>query len=302
MLDPARAPRRDDLPWLRHRSRPRAGAASPNGGGIRYVHDRPRHRPAAPPAAAGAGAAALDLDRPSAPAPLNLPRPAPASLDLDRPARPASLDLDESPAARPAPRQPTATARRARIVRVSPRDRRILTADEPTVTLTRLQSGIGTLQVEAATPATGDLQIGALLELADGTSTTVDLAAGRRSAPRQQRSPVLVARRERFEQLVVDLRRTRELRRLAVYGVAASRQPLHWSGTLVVTTFGGGRVDIPLESLPSCGTAVLLSAYNVDGEFVLRTELAPVDGGLREAARAYGYDRISWLDDRNPVD
>ncbi len=276
------------------------------------MHDRPQ-RPAGPTSSPRAESAALHLDRPSSPSSLHPDRPAPpssldldrpsspSSLDLDRPASRASLDLDDHAAGRPAP-QPKAAARRARIARVGAAERRILTADEPTVTLTRLQSGIGALHIEAATPATGDLQIGALFELTDATSSTVDLATGRRSAPRQPRSPVLVARRERFEQVLVDLRRCGELRRLAVYGVAASRLPLHWSGTLVVTTFGGGRVDVPLESLPPCSTAVLLSVYNVGGEFVLRAEIDAIDGGLREAARAYGYDRISWLDDRSPVD
>jgi hypothetical protein len=111
-----------------------------------------------------------------------------------------------------------------------------------------------------------------------------------------------VARRERFEQVAVDLRRCRELRRLAVYALAPSRQPLTWSGTLVVTTFGGGRIDLPLEALRPGATAVLLSVYNVAGEFVVRAEMEAVEGSLRDAARAYGYDRITWLDDRTPID
>jgi hypothetical protein len=27
-----------------------------------------------------------------------------------------------------------------------------------------------------------------------------------------------------------------------------------------------------------------------------------IEGDVREAARAYGYDRITWRDDRNPAD
>ena len=47
---------------------------------------------------------------------------------------------------------------------------------------------------------------------------------------------------------------------------------------------------------------VLTTLYNVAGEFVLRAEMQPILGDVREACRAYGYDRITWLDSRNPVD
>jgi hypothetical protein len=47
---------------------------------------------------------------------------------------------------------------------------------------------------------------------------------------------------------------------------------------------------------------MLLSLYNVRGEYVLRAELESIEGGVREACRAYGYDRITWLDDRTPVE
>jgi hypothetical protein len=40
----------------------------------------------------------------------------------------------------------------------------------------------------------------------------------------------------------------------------------------------------------------------VRGELVLRAEMEIVPGGVREAARGYGFDRITWLDDRTPVD
>jgi hypothetical protein len=325
MPDPDGAPRRTDLPWLRHRSRRGAAPSGPDGAGVRYVHDRPKRtgepstRPPAPASlelgrTAAPAPAPPSFDRPAAPAPITFDRPkpasldvnrpaAPASLDLGRPAAPASLDLDEATAPPPAARPPDVVARRAAVERVHAGQRRILTPDEPTVTLTRLQSGIGTLQMEAAVPpAAGDLQIGVLFELADGHSSTVDLATGRRTASSPQRGAVVVARKERFEQIAVDLRRSRDLRRLAVYARSAARQPLQWSGTVVVTTFGGGRVELPLEGLRAGATAVLLSVYNVRGEFVIRAEMEVVDGSVREAARAYGFDRITWLDDRIPVD
>jgi hypothetical protein len=59
---------------------------------------------------------------------------------------------------------------------------------------------------------------------------------------------------------------------------------------------------VPLEQLPAGQVAVLLSVYNVAGEFVLRAELETIAGSIREACRAYGYDQITWLDDRTPVE
>jgi hypothetical protein len=100
----------------------------------------------------------------------------------------------------------------------------------------------------------------------------------------------------------VDLRQSRDLDRLALYAYSASRAPLHWGGTLVVETFGKARIELPLESLQGGDVAVLMSLYNVRGEFVLRAEMQTLSGDVREACRAYGYDRITWLDSRTPVD
>ena len=77
---------------------------------------------------------------------------------------------------------------------------------------------------------------------------------------------------------------------------------MRWGGTLLTTTFGGARVELPLESLQSGDSAVLLSLYNVHGEFVLRAEMQTLFGDVRECARSYGFDRITWLDDRSPVE
>jgi len=100
----------------------------------------------------------------------------------------------------------------------------------------------------------------------------------------------------------VDLRQVRDVERMAVVAFAESRSPLTWGGTLVVTTFAGARVELPLEALYPGTAAVLLSLYNVDGELVIRAEMETIDGDLRQAARAYGYDRITWRDDRTPAD
>lgn len=174
---------------------------------------------------------------------------------------------------------------------------------EPTVTLTRLQSAIGTLTIEAAVSSeVGDLRLGCAYELADGFEMTMQMTQGNRFAPPHSRRPVLVGGHDRFERVQIDLRQCRFLRRLIVYAFSEQRRPLKWGGTLVATTFGDARIEIPLDVLPGGDIAVLMSLYQVRGEFVLRAEMQTLYGDVREAARAYGYERISWLDSRTPVE
>jgi uncharacterized protein involved in tellurium resistance len=188
------------------------------------------------------------------------------------------------------------------VPRLSPGGRTILTPHDPTVTLNRIQSGVGTLVVEAVcSPAVGDLRIGALYSLTDGTSSVVSRATGLPVAPPQSRRPVITGALGQYDRLTVDLRQTKALARLLVYAFSESGRELAWGGTLVVTTFGGERVELPLDLGSHAGPIALLSLYVVDGEFVLRAETEKVDGAVRDVARAFGYDRITWADDRTPV-
>jgi uncharacterized protein involved in tellurium resistance len=339
---PENAPKRTDLPFLAHRSRPRpvavaepsapAVAVSGQAASDQTVSDQDakaaladfiRGRttrsgpaasssldlsaPAPTPASAPATSSSLDL---SGPAPAQPPATASSSsLDLsDAPAptpQPAptsssSLDLSDAPVAAP----PPPASRRARPVH---RTRKgvptLLSPSAPSVNLTRLQAGIGTLTFEAAwSEAVGDLRLGCAYQLRSGLSSTLQLAAGNRFAPPNSRRPVIVAHRDEFEQISIDLRQCQDLERLVVYGFSVSRAQINWGGTLVVTTFGQDRIELPIEFRPSGGTAVFMSLYNVLNEFVIRAEMEIVNGEIRDACRAYGFDRITWLDDRTPVD
>lgn len=186
--------------------------------------------------------------------------------------------------------------------RLAPGSQQLLGLTAPTVTLTRVQSGIGQLEVEAVcSAAVGDLRLGAAYQFADGASSTVQYTGGTRFAP-SSRHPVIVAGRDEYEHLRLDLRHAREFERMAIYAFSESRSELTWGGTLVATTFGGARIELPLESLHPGRVAVLMSIYNLAGEFVIRAEMETIhDGDVREAARAYGYDRITWRDDRSPA-
>ena len=309
--DPATAPRRDDLTFLRRRSRPRPATPAPRATSvppIDYTHHSTakagQAAPATPPAAPPSRPT-IDFSRPGrTPAPSTHPASAPpaAGVDYHRDPPPTgSLDLSDPPPSGPR-RPPPEPLPRYRGPRVRAGEQLLLGADTPTATLTRVQSGVGRLVVQAlCSPEVGDLRLGALYQLHSGGTSTVQLAGGNRFAPSSRR-PVVVASREEYEQLALDLRQVRDVERLSVYAFSESRTPLTWGGTLVITTFGGARIELPLETLAAGSIAVLVSLYNLNGEIVVRTELETIEGDVREAARAYGYDRITWRDDRSPVD
>lgn len=322
--DPATAPPRPDLTFLRRRSRPAepspARPSPPSNAAVADFLSGRTGRPgrqglaASPPASS----VPISFDRPGRRAAAPAPAPAaPGSLDLSTPSPPTatptpsgggSLDLSESGAARtpagsPTPSRPPAVALPVHDGRrIAGHEQRLLSVKAPTVTLTRVQSGIGQLSIEAVcSPEVGDLRLGAAYQLRGGGSSVVQFTGGNRFAPSSRR-PIIVTGREEYEYLRLDLRQVRDLERLAVYAFSEARRDLTWGGTLVLTTFGGGRVELPLETLPPGRVAVLLSIYNLHGELVVRAEMETIDGDIREAARAYGYDRITWRDDRSPVD
>lgn len=296
--DPSSARRRTDLGWLRHRTTRQVGTA--RAAAVAVTIPAPGLLPES-----GAGPTTSDLDL-SDPGPPPAPTGTSGSLDLF-PATPAATE-DSGSGALPgspdllSPPGPTSGPARWPVPRVAPRGRVILTPQEPTVTLNRVQSGVGNLTVEAVcSPAVGDIAIGALYQLTDGTSSVVQRATGPSAGPPRSRRPVLTASRGEFEQLLVDLRQSRTLERLLVYAVSESGSDLAWGGTLVTRTFGGARVDIPLDFGSHRGPIALMSLYNVDGEYVLRAEAEKVTGAARDVALAYGYDQITWADSRTPV-
>lgn len=332
--DPTAAPPRPDLSFLRRRSRPKSAPPPPALSDFisgRATHHVQRDSAAAAPNRATAPteppgslalSGSLDLSAPvtapaatpPAPVPPAAPLPAatppagspPAPVRYQRrPIAGGSLDLSDSPSATPTTPAAVASRPSARVhqdVRIRAGAQQLLNIKAPTVTLTRVQSGVGLLDIEAVCSSElGDLRLGAAYELGDGSTSTVQYSGGNRFAPSSRR-PVIVAGRDDYEHLRIDLRQSRALTRLAVYAFSESRAELTWGGTLVVTTAGGARIELPLETLYAGRVAVLMSIYNLDGEFVIRAEMETIAGDVREAARAYGYDRITWRDDRTPVD
>lgn len=170
----------------------------------------------------------------------------------------------------------------------------------PTVTLTRVASGIGTLSCEAAvSPEVGDVLLSCAFKFSSGLTSLLQRDGNSRQAPHDSRTPALIAGRDQFSRVLVDLRQVRDLERLVLIVHSASRSPLAWAGTVVVTDHTGDRIEVPLNGLGESVAGAAVSIYQVDGELVLRSELVPA-ASVREAAVAFGFDDITWLDDHTP--
>jgi len=247
----------------------------------------------------------LDLSSaPAAPAPA---RPAP-SLDLGSPPAPAPAALDLSSAApparvAPARRRPSA-ARGDEVLGYEPEGvvvgrPTLLSRDRPTIALTAVQSGVGVLRVTSAvSQVVGDFRLAAFAHLATGETVLLDHNRAMTTVPAASRRPVAQAVDRGF---LVDLRQTPRLARLVVLGFSPTSSVLAWSGALRVETIGGARVDVPLEREPGAGSLVALSLVNVGGRLVLRAERELVPGALREAALAFGFDELTWVDAWTPL-
>lgn len=273
---------------------PGAGSASPDRGAGAARSATPSRTTAstsAPGPSAPAGPATAPAARPT------------TSLDL---AASSPSSCAPAPARRSRPEPPSAAAGDLVLAFTPPRVHAgspvVLTPAEPVVALTALQSGVGALTVEAAcSDAVGDLRLACAYRLAGARPSLVAHSREVPVAGLHTRRPVIVSSRERFEQLVVDLRQVRAVERLVVLAYSESGAALDWGGTLVVHGFGGLRVEAPLRHGRSAGVLVALSVLRVGGELVLRAEDELIEGTLRDACTAHGFEQITWVDTRTPL-
>lgn len=219
------------------------------------------------------------------------------------PSPPARSELDLSTPTPAAPRDHIQPARSAYVPpRTRPGTRTILARQTPTVTLTRIQSGIGVLTFEVARPdAVGDMHMGCAYRLRQGFSSALHNLSATAKAPPESTRPVIIGTPGQRESVTLDLRQSREVDRLIIYVFSGGSAPPHWSPTLVVTTFGQARIETSLDRPPWQRVVVLMSLYNVAGEFVLRAEMDEGAGTARDACTAYGFDQITWLDSWTPL-
>ncbi|WP_460493485.1 hypothetical protein [Dactylosporangium cerinum] len=210
-----------------------------------------------------------------------------ASLDV--PGTSLDLSAQASPPARavPAPPGPAAPPPAFTPPRTQGAAPTVLSPRQPSVQLTRLQSGIGTLTFEAAWSPDEGFVLGCAYQMDSGWSSV--LRQG------ETFGPLVLDRRAGHQRLRLDLLHGRHLQRLIVFGVPAVDPGPHWAGTLLIGTHGQARIEVPVQPPPP-GPTVLLSLYNVDGELVLRAEAQTVPGRIRDACLAFGYDRIAWRD------
>jgi hypothetical protein len=329
MRTPRTAPPRDDLTWLRRRTLrtdppPPPVVASPaEPVPVPSVPSVPS-TPAAP--APGSASTSLDLSSPSAgpsraePASGEGLQQPQTSLDLSSPGQAPRHAPAAEPVPQPAPHEPavprhgsgTSVSQGLQPRRTARGAPTLLTPQQPTVTLTRVQSGVGGLEITAATSVgDGDLRLGCAYRLSSGASSLVQAVSGVTVAPPKSRRPVIRATRDRFERLDVDLRQVDALDRMIVYlfshydavrtdppGTAAT---VPWSGVLSAQTLAGTRIDVPLRRDPAPGVLVALSVYNVGGELVLRAENELRPGSVRDAVQAFGFETITWIGPTTPL-
>jgi hypothetical protein len=187
-----------------------------------------------------------------------------------------------------------ATRRTAPVRRATAEQPQTLSPQLPTTVLTRLQAGVGMLTVTARWGAAG----AAGLFVAYRRSTGENRLLSPLDGPYLQADNVRLDHRPAAPVLTVDLLHIRTVDRLLI-GCLPAAGPV--TGALIITTHGGSRVDLPVSAGGRPPVAVLMTAYNVDGELVLRAEQDAVDGTLQAACLAYGYDRFTWLDPQTPV-
>lgn len=253
--DPALAPRRNDLPYLRRRTL------------------RPAPRPVvvstampAPPTPPPAPAADLVLSQSASPSPSAA---APSS----------PRDRRRPPPVRDARRTAHGVATR-------------LDATSPTVTLTRTQSGIGALQSRIVTPSgSPGLTVACLVQFTSGAQWVVhEGSAAHAQAPPEVANPLTRLRSgDQEDTIMFDLRRVAEMRRALIYATSeASTSPT--SGYLLLTTYGDAVIEMPFDTTPGAAL-VLVSLHNVVGELVVRAE-SDVVPDAAAVWRNYGYDIV----------
>ena len=187
----------------------------------------------------------------------------------------------------------------APVRRVTAQQPLILTPPMPAAVLTRVQSGVGRLTVTArwnSPLAAGPVAAGLVVAYRKTTGEARLLSP--LDGPYLESDNVRLDHRAGAPVLTVDLLRVRAIDRLLLACLAPA-SPL--TGALILTTYGGSRVDLPVTLPAGFGAAALMTAYQVDGELVLRAEQDPVGGTVRDACLAYGYDRFTWLNPNTPV-
>lgn len=246
--------------------------------------------PLSPPRPASSGG--TPLSPPSSPAsggtPLTPPSTAPGGGTplTARPTQPAAAPPAAAATAQAGPSLSAALGSKKKPASKTPvkrvDGRVLLTAANPTVTLDRRQSAIGSLTFEIA----GTGSVAAVWELQDQTVGLVDAAVGTVTSPEYGRRPIVELTHHR---IVIGLRHVHELRRVLIL-VSGFRG--NDPQRLLMTLHDDSTVESTHVST-SGPVVVALALYQVDGELVIRREDFGFDSG-ETAGREYGM-HLTWL-------
>ncbi len=227
----------------------------------------------------------LDLSTPAAPAPSGAD-----PLDLTSPSGPA-----DGPVTSPSGRHRRLPRHQLDLPTVAAGERRRMDDDDVVVHLTRAQSAFGALEITPAVPAGAAMALGVAYE-ARGTQGVV-LSPIAPMGP-DPMSPIF---RTSGGGVIVNLRHVAALDRFLIYAVLTGQNKTMPGGTVVVGTYGGSRMELPLGTQPTYGAQALLTAYVVEGRIVLRAEHDPFSGTLHQVCDAYGYSELTWRDPFTPL-
>ena len=175
-------------------------------------------------------------------------------------------------------------------------ERRILTERKPVVQLTRMQSAAGALEARIAIQNPSEVILGCVFETSDCRESVV-LPGLSQQGP-DPRSPIF---RATTSGVAVNLRRITSIHRLLLFAVATGRRKQLPSGTVILTTYGKTRLELPVIAGPSLDAKALMTAYAVEGRLVIRAEHDSHSDTLQQICGAYGYIELSWRDPFTPL-
>lgn len=163
-----------------------------------------------------------------------------------------------------------------------------LDLERPSVTLNRLQSGVGALTMDLIGVGAERAALGCAYEI-DATphTRTLVVEAGADLVP--QPDQLLWGSSKQHQRLHIDLREIVRFRRALLYVTTSPGRGETTSCALVFATRGVDVVECPMVLPAGEGTVVVATIYNAFGELVIRSEVEAFDGSARAAAEAHGF-------------
>ncbi len=162
-----------------------------------------------------------------------------------------------------------------------------LEGEQPSVTLNRLQSGLGGLAINLVGVGAERAALACAYEI-DATPHPRTLVVYSGSDPVPKLGQVMWGSFKQHQRVLVDLRQVVQLRR-ALFFLTTSPGSGTSSCALLFAARGVDMVECPLDLPPEAATVVVATIYNVYGELVIRSEVEVFHASPRKAAEAHGF-------------